>query len=131
MQMDLFVVHHSTNPHFDTKMCKKCNIEKPITEYRLYRRATGDKDSRDSKCKTCSSYQTEIAKALRKVAPEYKGFCECCSKEYTNPVLDHCHDTESFRGWLCPPCNLGIGILGDRLKDVRNALMYLERTNEK
>tara|TARA_B110000908_G_C10185234_1_gene417667 strand:+ start:103 stop:441 length:339 start_codon:yes stop_codon:yes gene_type:complete len=112
-------------------MCKKCNIEKPITEYRLYRRATGDKDSRDSKCKTCSSYQTEIAKALRKVAPEYKGFCECCSKEYTNPVLDHCHDTESFRGWLCPPCNLGIGILGDRLKDVRNALMYLERTNEK
>lgn len=131
MQMDLLKTYLSLDPNVDTKVCKKCNMEQPITEYRLYRRATGDRESRDSKCKNCSKKQTEIANTLRIIAPEYKGSCECCNKKCDNPVLDHCHSTETFRGWLCPPCNMGIGTLGDTLEDVRNALNYIERSNEK
>lgn len=127
MQLGLFQTEHSVKPGVETKVCKKCEQEKPVTEYRLYRRATGDKDSRDSKCKQCSKAQQEVADTLRKTAPAYNGVCACCGKEEDSPVLDHCHDTEIFRGWLCPPCNLGIGTLGDRLEDVENALSYLRK----
>lgn len=130
MQQDLFQVEHSIKPDVETKVCKKCKQEKPVTDYRLYRRATGDKDSRDSKCKQCSKAQQNVADRLRSTAPAYKGVCDCCGKEEPNPVLDHCHDTEIFRGWLCPPCNLGIGTLGDTLQDVENALAYLRKAYE-
>lgn len=108
-----------------TKVCTKCNQEKPVEAFRLYRRATGDRNSRDSKCKECSKYQFDVANKLRETAPSYEGRCWCCNKECDKPVLDHCHETEEFRGWLCSPCNLGIGVLGDDIEGVGNALTYL------
>jgi len=39
--------------------------------------------------------------------------------------LDHCHDTLSFRGWLCGKCNSGIALLGDNKEGVQRALKYL------
>ena len=128
MQLNLLETKHSIKPDVETKICTKCDIEKPVTAFRLYRRATGDRESRDSKCKECSKKQNAIADELRKTAPVYKGYCECCGKREPSPVLDHCHDREIFRGWLCPPCNLGIGTLGDTIQDIRNALSYLEKT---
>ena len=130
MQLELFQTSVSINPNEETKVCKRCNKEKPVSQYRLYRRATGDKGSRDSKCKKCSKLQQEIADCLRKTAPPYKGTCACCGKKEPNPVLDHCHETSIFRGWLCPPCNLGIGTLGDTLNDIENALVYLRNAYE-
>ena len=44
-------------------------------------------------------------------------------------VLDHCHDTESFRGWICYACNQGIGKLGDNLEGVVKAALYLSNNN--
>jgi hypothetical protein len=127
MQLDLLYTYHNLEPNVQTKVCKSCDIEKPVSEFRLYRRATGDRESRDSKCKTCSRRQYDVADRLRKTASPYEGNCGCCGKETPNPVLDHCHKTEVFRGWLCSPCNLGIGTLGDTLNDITNALTYLER----
>lgn len=40
--------------------------------------------------------------------------------------LDHCHTTGRFRGWLCSPCNTGIGLLGDSIEGVTRALEYLK-----
>lgn len=55
--------------------------------------------------------------------------CECCGGPpgTKRMRLDHCHDTNEFRGWLCGKCNTGIGQLGDNINGVRNALAYLER----
>jgi hypothetical protein len=38
--------------------------------------------------------------------------------------LDHDHDDNSFRGWLCEPCNTGIGKLGDDFQSIVNAMNY-------
>ena len=54
--------------------------------------------------------------------------CECCGKKCTRALaLDHDHKTEKFRGWLCAKCNMGIGLLGDNISGVQNALDYLRK----
>lgn len=58
--------------------------------------------------------------------------CEICGiHEDDVPELhlcmDHDHTTGEFRGWLCKPCNSGIGYLKDSADLVASALKYLER----
>ena len=54
--------------------------------------------------------------------------CENCGKA-TKATLnaDHDHETGIFRGWLCPACNRGLGLIGDNANAVRRLLAYLER----
>lgn len=62
-----------------------------------------------------------------RVMPE---FCECCKQPANGQGLfhlDHCHETDIFRGWLCFKCNAGIGNLGDDVEGLENALSYLRR----
>jgi hypothetical protein len=56
--------------------------------------------------------------------------CECCGRlPASKPLmLDHCHVSGVFRGWLCVNCNLGIGMLGDSANALRQALNYIERS---
>jgi hypothetical protein len=54
--------------------------------------------------------------------------CECCGRASRRALaLDHCHRSSKFRGWLCVPCNAGIGMLGDTPAGVLRALRYLKR----
>jgi RNA polymerase-binding transcription factor DksA len=55
--------------------------------------------------------------------------CESCNESISTARLcyDHDHDTMAFRGVLCSKCNYGIGVLGDNIESVRNALKYLEK----
>mgnify|MGYP004454902773 CR=1 FL=1 len=48
---------------------------------------------------------------------------------FEDAVLDHCHKTKKFRGWLCDFCNRGIGLLGDNKEGVKMATKYLEGTD--
>jgi len=131
MQLDLFPeLNDEIEKGKDFKACAKCGQVKPLESYRLYRRATGDKNSRDSKCKSCSKHSNKVIAKLRQTAPPQKGVCECCGKSSDKLVLDHCHEREIFRGWLCPPCNLGIGVLGDTLEGIENAKAYLIKTKK-
>lgn len=55
--------------------------------------------------------------------------CELCGG--TNPTkglaLDHSHATGNFRGWLCDPCNTGLGFFRDNPVVLRLAAIYVER----
>lgn len=59
--------------------------------------------------------------------------CACCGAGHpgrglTAWCVDHDHDTDRVRGLLCHRCNMGIGLLGDTVDGVRNAVAYLERS---
>ena len=56
-----------------------------------------------------------------------QGRCGVCSKPTPDLVPDHCHETGSFRGWLCSKCNVALGMLDDRLDLVESAAEYLRR----
>jgi hypothetical protein len=40
-------------------------------------------------------------------------------------VIDHCHETKHFRGWLCHKCNRALGHLNDSLELLERAIKYL------
>jgi Recombination endonuclease VII len=69
----------------------------------------------------------EVARA-REAWKSFTGRCWCCSS--TNPgtkgwVLDHDHETLTFRGILCSSCNLILGYAHDSTKKLGMLMVYL------
>jgi len=118
----------------DTKVCKTCNQELPITEFWK----TGGCRTRAS-CKSCLKEDLYARNKVNFVKRQYgislekyeeimnkATECEVCgSKE--NLVYDHCHDTGNFRGVLCSPCNRGMGLLGDTKESIQKVMEYLSK----
>lgn len=67
----------------------------------------------DGRCQSCGRTQIESAPNNRA-----KNLC-----------LDHCHGSNALRGFLCSPCNVGIGALGDTAERLAQALAYLTKNN--
>jgi|TARA_B100001094_G_scaffold204158_1_gene198089 hypothetical protein len=128
MQLDLFVLEEQYNvlegDEFQT--CKVCQKEKPLHLFPFH---INNLSGYDRRCKGCIKKQSKLRSELRKVHEHKKTpFCDCCGqRSQKSLVLDHCHETLKFRGWLCEQCNMGIGKLGDNLQGVKKALQYLER----
>jgi hypothetical protein len=64
------------------------------------------------------------------VAPPEPSRCEACgthkSKLKRGLALDHDHKTGAFRGFLCSPCNLALGHVGDSKDRLQLLIHYLE-----
>lgn len=52
------------------------------------------------------------------------GLCAVCVDRPATQV-DHCHQTDKFRGLLCNNCNLGIGLFKENLEALTRAVEYL------
>ncbi len=61
----------------------------------------------------------------REMVATYEGLCWVC-KTTQGQCVDHCHETGRVRGWLCIPCNAGLGHV-ERPGWLREAMAYLER----
>jgi hypothetical protein len=114
----------------NSKSCVYCGIQKKITEFPKHIHRN---DGYDSRCKECKSKRGKLVDQIRKNSPPKPKICDCCGKKPKEGngrrkiglALDHCPKTNTFRGWLCFDCNLGIGLLGDDTQGLKRALDYL------
>ena len=95
------------------------------------------KEHLHNKCRPCGSKAFGMQYYLGKIhGHKAFGTCACCrvdSKELKGQKLhlDHCHQTEAYRGHLCSSCNRGIGLLGDDIEGVQQAVNYLKKVELK
>tara|TARA_R110000851_G_scaffold180268_1_gene327891 strand:+ start:1082 stop:1534 length:453 start_codon:yes stop_codon:yes gene_type:complete len=145
MQLEMFDTI-KLEPDYDvnskTRLCPKCNIHKPKNMFCLVDLSyNGKGKKRTAKpagnalyCKLCKKVYTDALSRLHKenTKPVDQIFCDCCNIKVKSKkfMLDHCHETNQFRGWVCRNCNSGIGNLGDNVEGLENAIRYLKRNKE-
>lgn len=116
------------------KICVKCGKRKNGKSFPKHIRY---KDGFDTRCKKCVKSESKIRSKLHKVSPAKPEVCPICHKSPENFKkpnrwhLDHDPDTKNFRGWLCEPCNMSLGLLGDNVAGIVSALNYLLSTRTK
>ena len=116
------------------KKCIKCNKFLPETSFRK----RGGENYLRTECKTCDAKLSKVRKELRKKhgspPPNYR--CPICKKgederkgqggkKCSTWVVDHCHETDSFRGWLCHKCNRGLGAFDHDTDIIKRTIEYL------
>lgn len=125
------------------KACSKCDTDLPLT---CYAGNTSGSDPFDSdgyrrhrpECLSCTkkagSGKTAAAATAKRlgmpIKPPAGTPCELCGKT-DNIVFDHDHETDTFRGWLCNPCNRSIGVLGDDVAGLIKVLNYVNRAEKR
>ena len=55
--------------------------------------------------------------------------CEIC-KQKAQLFFDHCHASNSFRGWICMKCNSALGLAGDSPSILRRMAKYVEKHSQ-
>ena len=119
--------------HIDAVTCHKCDITQPIHNFKVLKSGEIKRT-----CKSCKSGHDKVIYKLRKENPypDEDYCCPICKRgieeigKYGQPrlqtwVLDHCHDSDTFRGWLCSNCNTGLGGFQDNADNVSRAYEYL------
>ncbi len=53
--------------------------------------------------------------------------CDICNSDNFGRALhlDHCHETNEIRGFLCQKCNNSLGLLNDSIEILESAIAYL------
>lgn len=130
------------------KICTKCNIAQPLTEY--HKNKLG-KDGRQPRCRSClheaqrqyrktNGYGASIKYRYGITLEEYKqklleqnNQCKICSIIFestldrkSTPVIDHDHTTGKMRGIICHPCNVCLGLAKDNTDTLQKMIRYLE-----
>jgi len=78
-------------------------------------------------CTVCCKIAATQHKILKLTHTTPSDKCQCCGAS-GKLILDHCHQSGNFRGWLCHSCNVGVGKLGDNEEAIRRALDYIVRS---
>jgi hypothetical protein len=111
--------HKSETPG---QKCTKCNQVKLETDFRLHN--SKKITVRRRECIECEKkYAKGRLKAHKQASPKASN-CQICGSD-RNLVMDHCHHTEKFRGWICSNCNTGIGRFNDDPQLLLKAFNYL------
>jgi hypothetical protein len=97
----------------DGKTCNKCKKHLPFSALRQKYGMPG----KDHTCPICLQGEESVAG---------KG-----NMKNGAWVIDHCHDTDTFRGWLCHKCNRSLGGFDDSEEVLQRAIQYLREHKEK
>lgn len=137
-QLDLFGLDPEQVYHYDGEegyVCNNCDVRQPADQFQHMQSGEVKR-----KCNTCRRGQSNLVRELKRLHPYPEDphySCPVCDRTMDEIsqhgqlrlqtwVLDHCHDTETFRGWLCFNCNSGLGQFKDSLERIKNAVKYLE-----
>lgn len=136
MQLDFFNSEDVlADPDTETRVCKVCGEEKSLSEFSThFTSAQTGATYWQRRCKPCQSKRVTQTYHIKKTAAPLTSNCECCGVSFegmakNNIHMDHCEETQTFRGWLCRGCNVGIGYLGDDIESLQKAMDYLQRHN--
>lgn len=132
----------------DRQVCKDCGSEKPVDQF--YWRSDSRKPR--SECKACSIAKLR-AKGEKRTAQDFRdthlrrtfgitqadfdamlavqdGCCAICKRSaedsYKGLHVDHDHESGRVRGLLCHKCNMALGLLGDSVSALADAIAYLD-----
>ena len=108
--------------------CTKCNQLKPETAFRLHNHGRTT-SVRRRECIECEKKYAKGRAKAHKYAPPKAANCQICGSD-RKLVMDHCHHTETFRGWICSKCNTGIGRFDDDPQLLLKAFTYLTNGNQ-
>ena len=82
---------------------------------------------RKNTCKHCSNHQATVRRRLRRQHPvPDPGECPSCGRHTDKWVLDHCHHTDKFRGYICDSCNVAFGKFNDDPFTMQRSLNWLQ-----
>ena len=139
-QQELFIIEELPEEYIeDSIICIKCDVRQPL--YNFHSPLASGEIKRT--CKSCKSGHGKVIYNLKNENPypdkDYR--CPICTRnikelskngksKMSTWVLDHCHDTDTFRGWVCSHCNRGLGGFQDDLTAVKKAVKYLKRHKE-
>lgn len=120
-----------------SKLCRTCEEVKSSDDFYS---ATGKSECRSSECKSCYNESLSRRRKHTKENPLPDNHqCPICLRteediraegRYLNVsafAIDHCHSSGDMRGWICRPCNQGIGNLGDDVDRLSRAIEYIAR----
>jgi len=132
-QIDFLKNEEKQHPE-DFKVCTKCDLKLPVDMFSKRERGA----YRRTECKSCMKALQNERDEVRKTVddpPDYH-LCPICLKTKENVVggnktsspwvLDHCHKSKKFRGWLCHKCNRALGGFDDDVAMLTRAIKYLE-----
>jgi hypothetical protein len=106
--------------------CKRCGEQRDESDFGVCARSARGVRRRKT-CRFCkAAAEAQKYRLAATVGPRAHA-CEICRREGPTE-LDHDHVSGAFRGWVCKPCNLGLGKLGDDVAGVRRAIAYLLRS---
>ena len=121
------------------KICIKCEQLLPIDNFRI----RSDGGFPRTECKKCTRALEKIRKILRNENPppdDMKFQCPIClkyghelqgrgGKKTSAFVMDHCHDTDTFRGYICQGCNRGV--FRDDIPTIQRYINHLQAHEDK
>ena len=124
----------------DGKTCNKCKKHLPFSAFSWHSGANYLRPE----CKKCNRELGKVRDALRQQygMPGKDHTCPICLQGEDSVsgkgnmkngawVIDHCHDTDTFRGWLCHKCNRSLGGFDDSEEVLQRAIQYLKEHKEK
>tara|TARA_R110001606_G_scaffold338036_1_gene486108 strand:- start:1603 stop:2016 length:414 start_codon:yes stop_codon:yes gene_type:complete len=133
-QDNLFGWDDTAPEDVESKVCIKCGVDKALSCYSI-----ANNNYLRTSCNSCISAANKVRNDLRaKVdAASEDHCCPICLKSgdavaghgglKAGPwVLDHCHTSDEFRGWLCHNCNRALGLFKDRVDSLERAIDYLK-----
>jgi hypothetical protein len=106
------------------KECRNCRTQRDIEDFPKFSTAEA---GRKNTCKDCTKKLFNLRRKLKaENPPPSAGACPICRNHTENWILDHCHFTDCFRGYICNSCNLAIGRFNDDVEILKRAIDYLE-----